>query len=117
MRHKVEAGMPTGDVAIKMWNGDVKPLLACGRTLKQVVNFYQAEALPGGYACSKCFPPDPTLPKGATVVIQLAGTQVILTGRGFYARCQRCPWTSGETVSARYTARSAAEGHERSCAS
>lgn len=117
MRHKVEAGAPDNDTAVKMWKGDVVPVLVCGRTLKLVVNFYPAEELPGGYACSKCFPPDPSLPEGATVVIQLERTQVILAKQGFFARCQRCTWTSGETVSARYTARSAAEGHERSCAS
>lgn len=65
MRHKVDADMPTGDDGIKMWNGDVKPLLACGRKMKKVVNFYQGDDRPlASYACSKCFPPDPTLPKG-----------------------------------------------------
>lgn len=112
MRHKVEAGDPDKATAIKMWNGDVKPALACGRTLTKVVNFYKGDDLPGSYACSKCFPPDPTLPKGATVVIQLTNTQVILTRMGFYARCQRCTWVTEETFHARYVAKQAAEAHE-----
>jgi hypothetical protein len=113
MRHKVEADMPGSDIAIKMWSGDVKPLLTCGRRMKKVVNFYQADELPGSYACSKCFPPDPSLPKGATVVVQLTSTQVILTGQGFYARCQRCPWVTEEIVHARHQAHDAAKSHEQ----
>lgn len=113
MRHKVEADMPDNLIAIKMWNGDVKPLLACARTVKKVVNFYKADELPGGYACTKCFPPDPALPKGATVVVQFDnGTQVILTSQGFYARCQRCTWVTREIVHARYVAEQAAKAHE-----
>jgi hypothetical protein len=82
MRHKVEADMPAGDTGIKMWRGDVKPVLVCGRSLAKVVNFYQADELPGGYACSKCFPPDPTLPKGARTVpgIRASLTRVKATG-------------------------------------
>jgi hypothetical protein len=114
MRHKVEADMPTGDTAIKMWQGDVKPLLSCGRKLAKVVNFYKADELPGRHACAKCFPPDPTLPKGATVVVQLANTQVILTSQGFYARCQRCPWVTEEIMHSRFDAEQAAKGHEES---
>jgi hypothetical protein len=66
MRHRVDADAPTGDAVIKMWNGDVKPLLACGRTLAKVVNFYEPDELPGGYACSKCFLPAPALPEGTS---------------------------------------------------
>lgn len=114
MRHRVAADMPDNDTAVKMWNGDVKPELACGRTVKKVVNFYQADELPGGYACAKCFPPDPTLPKGATVVVQLANTQVILTSQGFYARCTRCSWVTEEVMHSRFDAEQAAKGHEAS---
>jgi hypothetical protein len=112
MRHRVDAAMPDNDTAVKMWQGDVKPVLACGRSLAKVVNFYQGDELPGGYACSKCFPPDPTLPKGSVVVVQLANTQVILTRQGFFARCQRCSWVTEETFHARHDAERAAKGHE-----
>lgn len=114
MRHKVDADMPDGDTAIKMWNGDVKPALVCSRTVKKVVNFYQADELPGRYACTGCFPPDLTLPKGAVVVKQFENTQVILTSQGFYARCTRCPWVTEEIVHARHTAEQAAKAHEES---
>jgi hypothetical protein len=114
MRHKVGADMPGNDIALKMWKGDIKPPLVCNRKLAKVVNFYKGDALPGGYACTKCFPPDPTLPKGATVVVQLANTQVILTKLGFYARCQRCPWVTEEIMHSKYTAEQAAKGHEES---
>jgi hypothetical protein len=113
MRHKVEGDEPDNATAVKMWKGDVKPALACGRSLAKVVNFYQGDELPGGHACSKCFPPDPTLPKGAVVVVQFTNTQVILTGQGFYARCTslNCTWVT-DTVHARYQAERAARGHE-----
>jgi len=114
MRHRVDLDMPDNTTAIKMWNGDIKPPLFCGRALKKVTNFYKGDALPGGYACTKCFPPDPTLPKGAVVVVQLTNTQVILTKQGFYARCQRCPWVTEEIVNARHDAEQAAKGHEGS---
>lgn len=114
MRHKVDADMPDNQTAIKMWQGDVLPVLVCGRPLKKVVNFYKGSDLPGGHACSKCFPPDPSLPKGAVVVERLNNTQVILTKLGFYARCQRCPWVTEETFRGRHEARSAAKGHEGS---
>ena len=112
MKHKVEADMPDSDTAVKMWNGDVRPALACGRSVKKVVNFYKGDDLPGGYACTKCFPPDPTLPKGAVVVLQLTNTQVILTSQGFYARCQRCPWVTEEIMHSRHDADMAARAHE-----
>jgi hypothetical protein len=87
----------------------------CGRKLSQVVNFYTGDARPlASYACSKCFPPDPTLPKGCTVVIQLDKTQVILSPLGFYARCTSpdCTWVSEGTVHARHDAEQAAKSHE-----
>jgi hypothetical protein len=114
MRHRVDADPPDNATAVKMLNGDIKPPLACSRKLKKVVNFYEAGELPGGYACAKCFPPDPTLPKGATVVVQLTNTQVILTRQGFFARCQRCAWVTEEVFNARHDAQAAAEGHEES---
>lgn len=55
----------------------------------------------------------PAPPKGSTVVIQLAGTQVILTAQGFYSRCERCPWVTGEIVHARHQAHDAAKSHEQ----
>jgi hypothetical protein len=112
MRHKVEADMPDNDTAARMWKGDGVPALACGRKLSKVVNFYRdGEPVLARYACPRCFPPDPSLPKGATVVVQLTNTQVILTGQGFYARCQRCPWVT-DTVNARHEAHAAAKSHE-----
>jgi hypothetical protein len=111
MRHKVDADMPANDEALKILKGAV-PALACNRKLSKVVNFYKGDDLPGRLACTKCFPPDPTLPKGATVVVQLTNTQVILTSQGFYARCQRCPWVTEEIVHSRYDAEQAAKGHE-----
>jgi hypothetical protein len=111
MRHKVDAPMPTNDEALAIFKGAV-PVMACGRTLSKVVNFYKGGDLPGRLACSKCFPPDPTLPKGASVVAQFTNTQVILTSQGFYARCQRCPWVTEEIVHSKYTAEQAAKSHE-----
>jgi hypothetical protein len=115
MRHRVDADMPDNATAIKMLNGDIKPPLACNRKLKKVVNFYKSDArmLPS-YTCSKCFPPDPTLPKGATVVVQLTSTQVILTSQGFYARCQRCAWVTEGIMHSRHDAEQAAKAHEAS---
>lgn len=113
MRHKVEADMPANDIALRMWKGDAVPALVCNRKLSKVVNFYKGDDLPGGYACPRCFPPDPSLPKGAVVVVQLTSTQVILTSQGFYARCQWCPWVTEEIAHARHTAEQAAKSHER----
>lgn len=53
----------------------------------------------------------PAPPVGMTTVYQGDHTQVLITGNGFYARCERCAWVS-ELTHAKYQARQAADGHD-----
>lgn len=52
--------------------------------------------------------------KGESVVETTANCEIVLTPRGFYARCTRCPWVTEETTASKYTARRWAESHEDS---
>ena len=56
IRHRVDADMPSGDTAARMWRGQDMPELACKAKMSKVVNFYQGDESPGRHACSRCFP-------------------------------------------------------------